>query len=432
MIVRLAYGTGRLEVRLPDTASVTVVEPVFVPAAPDQAGAIAAALRAPIGSPRLAARVKPGGPVGVVFSDITRPAPNRLMLPAILAELATAGVPRERITLFNATGTHRANTPAELSRMLGGEIAARFRIVQNDARAAGRHARVGVTSSGNEVQILREFLCCETRILTGFIEPHFFAGYSGGGKAIMPGLARLDTVMRNHGAANMDSPLAQWGMLEGNPLRREIDEAMALVAPDFLVNVALNRDKAVTRCFAGDSVAAYREGVAFVRGTSLMPVEAPFDIVVTTNSGWPLDLNLYQAVKGMSAAARIVRPGGAIVIAAECRDGVPDHGSFGRLLREARSPDELLARLRAPGFTMDDQWQAHTLALILEKAEVHVHAAGLTDAQVTAAMMRPCPSVERRVEELLERFGPGAPVCVLPEGPQTIPYIADPARGGRT
>ncbi len=431
MIVRLAYGTGRLEVRLPDTASVTVVEPVFVPAAPDQAGAIAAALRAPIGSPRLAARVKPGGPVGVVFSDITRPAPNRLMLPAILAELATAGVPRERITLFNATGTHRANTPAELSRMLGGEIAARFRIVQNDARAAGRHARVGVTSSGNEVQILREFLCCETRILTGFIEPHFFAGYSGGGKAIMPGLARLDTVMRNHGAANMDSPLAQWGMLEGNPLRREIDEAMALVAPDFLVNVALNRDKAVTRCFAGDSVAAYREGVAFVRGTSLMPVEAPFDIVVTTNSGWPLDLNLYQAVKGMSAAARIVRPGGAIVIAAECRDGVPDHGSFGRLLRESRGPDELLARLRAPGFSMDDQWQAHILASIVSKAEVHVHAAGLTDAQIAAAMLRPCPSVERRVEELLERFGPGARICVLPEGPQTIPYVADPPREGK-
>jgi lactate racemase len=432
MIVKLAYGTTRLEVDLPDTAAVTVVEPVFVPASPDQAAEIAAALRAPIGSSPLRALAKPGGTVGVVFSDITRPAPNRLMMPAILAELATAGVPRERITLFNATGTHRPNTPAELVRMLGEDIAASYRIVQNDARAAGQHERVGVTSSGNEILILREFLACATRILTGFIEPHFFAGWSGGGKAVMPGLAHLDTIMRNHGAANMDSPLAQWGIIEGNPLRREIDEAMALLAPGFLVNVALNRDKAVTRCFAGDPVAAYREGVAFVRGTSMVPVDAPFDIVVTTNSGWPLDLNLYQAVKGMSAAARIVKPGGAIVIATECRDGVPDHGSFGRLLRESRNPDELLARLRAPGFTMDDQWQAHTLALILKKAEVHVHAAGLTDAQVTAALMAPCPSVERRVEELLERFGPGARVCVLPEGPQTIPYIADAARGGRT
>jgi lactate racemase len=430
MIVRLAYGTTGLEIDLPDDAAVTVVEPVFVPAAPDPAEEIAAALRVPIASPPLAARVKAG--VGVVFSDITRPAPNVLMIPAILAELAAAGIPRERITLFNATGTHRANTPAELVQLLGEQIVATYRIVQNDARAAGRHERVGVTSSGNEVLILREFLACKTRILTGFIEPHFFAGYSGGGKAIMPGLAHLDTVMRNHGAANMDSPLAQWGIIEGNPLRREIDEAMALVAPDFLVNVALNRDKAITRCFAGDPVGAYHEGVAFVRGTSMVPVDAPFDIVVTTNSGWPLDLNLYQSVKGMSAAARIVRPGGAIVIAAECRDGVPDHGSFGRLLRESRSPDELLARLRAPGFTMDDQWQAHTLALILKKAEVHVHAAGLTDAQVGAAMMTPCRSVERRVGELLRRFGPGARVCVLPEGPQTIPYIAATARGGRT
>ena len=424
MIVRLAYGTEGLEVRLPDNAAVTVVEPVFVPGAADQAKEIALALRAPIGSSRLAARVKPGGTVGVVLNDITRPAPNRLMLPAIIAELAAAGVPRERITLFIATGTHRVNTPAELARMLGDEVAETYRIVQNDARAAGRHSRVGTTSSGNEILILDDFLACATRILTGFIEPHFFAGYSGGGKAIMPGLAHLDTVMRNHGAANMDSPLAQWGILETNPLRREIDEAMALVAPDFLVNVALNRDKQVTRCFAGDPVAAYREGVAFVRGTSMVPVDAPFDIVVTTNSGWPLDLNLYQAVKGMSAAARIVRPGGAIVIAAECREGVPDHGSFGRLLRESRGPDELLARLRAPGFTMDDQWQAHTLALILKQAEVHVHAAGLSPAQVAAAMLLPCPSVERRVEELLVRFGPDARVCVLPEGPQTIPYLA--------
>jgi nickel-dependent lactate racemase len=424
MIVRLAYGTTGLDVRFPDTAAVTVVEPVFVPAESDQAGAIAAAMLAPIGSPPLAARVKPGGPVGVVFSDITRPAPNRLMIPAILAELAAAGIPRERITLFNATGTHRPNTPAEVAGMLGAEVAAAYRIVQNDARAAGRHARVGATSSGNEVLILREFLDCGTRILTGFIEPHFFAGYSGGGKAIMPGLAHLDTVMRNHGAANMDSPLAQWGILEGNPLRAEIDEAMALAAPDFLVNVALNRDKAVTRCFAGDPAAAYRAGVAYVHGTALVPVDAPFDIVVTTNSGWPLDLNLYQSVKGISAAARIVKPGGAIVIAAECRDGVPDHGSFGRLLREARSPDELLARLRAPGFTMDDQWQAHILALILTRAEVHVHAGGLTPDQVVAAMLVPCPSVEKRVMELLERYGPHARVCVLPEGPQTIPFVA--------
>ncbi len=426
MIVRLAYGTEGLEVRFPDTAAVTVVEPVHLPAASDQAGTIAASLADPIGSPPLRALAKRGGTVGVVFSDITRPAPNRLMIPAILAELAAAGVPRERITLFNATGTHRANTPVELARLLGEDVAATYRIVQNDARAAGAHASVGVTSSGNEILVLREFLACATRILTGFIEPHFFAGYSGGGKAIMPGLAHLDTIMRNHGAANMDSPLAQWGILENNPLRREIDEAMALVRPDFLVNVALNRDKAITRCFAGDPVAAYRAGTAFVRGTSLAAVEAPFDIVVTTNSGWPLDLNLYQSVKGMSAAARIVRPGGAIVIAAECRDGVPDHGSFGRLLRESRNPDELLARLRSPGFAMDDQWQAHTLAIILKKAEVHVHAAGLTDTQVAAAMLRPCPSIENRVEELLSRYGPDARVCVLPGRPADHPV----RRGG--
>lgn len=152
--------------------------------------------------------------------------------------------------------------------------------------------------------------------------------------------------------------------------------------------------------------------------------------VVTTNSGCTLDLNLYQAVKGMSAAARIVRAGGAIVIAAECRDGVPAHGSFGRLLREAHDHAGLLARLRAPGVRMGNRWQAHTLALILAKAEVHVHADGLSDDEVTAALCTPCPSVGRRVAELLERFGRGARVCVLPEGPQTIPHVADASRKG--
>jgi nickel-dependent lactate racemase len=201
-----------------------------------------------------------------------------------------------------------------------------------------------------------------------------------------------------------------------------VEEAVSFVRPDFLVNVALNRDKRVTRVFSGDVAAAYRAGTAFVRETAMVEVASPFDIVVTTNSGWPLDLNLYQAVKGMSAAARITRPGGSIIVAAECRDGLPDHGSFGQLLREAKDVEDLLARVRAPGFRMDDQWEAQILALIVEKADVYVHADGLTPEQITLAKLRPCASVDDQVAALLEKYGRNARICVLPEGPQTVPY----------
>jgi nickel-dependent lactate racemase len=422
MRIRLAYGKNGLGISIPDTASVTVVEPAFIPGAPDQEAVVADSLLKPIGSPPLRERVRPTDTVAVVFSDITRPTPNSLIVPAVLGELEAARVPRGRITLFNATGTHRLNTREELVGMLGEDVVSRYRIVQNDARASGEHVAVGTTKSGNEILIQKDFAACSFKILTGFIEPHFFAGFSGGGKAIMPGMAHLDTVMRNHNARTMDDPRATWAVLDGNPMREEVEEVVAFVRPDFLVNVALNRDRRVTRAFSGDLTAAFRAGTEFVRGTAMAAVASPFDIVVTSNAGYPLDLNLYQAVKGMSAAARVTRPGGSIIVAAECRDGIPEHGSFGRLLREAADADDLLARIRAPGFRMDDQWEAQILALIVKKADVYVHADGLTPEQITLAKLRPCASIDEQVGMLLEKHGRDAKICVLPEGPQTVPY----------
>ncbi len=423
MRIELAYGKARLSVNLPQGISVTVVEPASVPASPDPVDTVLASLRTPIGCPALRRTVRPADSVAVVFSDITRPTPNREIIPPILNELRSAGVPREKITLFNSTGTHRLNTRQELEGMLGSEIVGTFRIIQNDARAQGQHVKIGVTTSGNEVKIQKDFLSCTYKILTGFIEPHFFAGFSGGGKAVMPGMAHLDTVMRNHSARNIDHPGSQWAILEGNPIHQEVNEATALVKPDFLLNVALSTDKRITRSFPGDVEAAFREGTRFVKESAMRKVESLFDIVLTSNSGYPLDLNLYQAVKGMSAAARITRPGGSIIVAAECWDGIPDHGSFGKLLREAGDADELLARIRADGFMMDDQWQAQILALVVKKAHVFVHADGLTPQQITGAKLTPCGSIEEQLGRLLRTYGDAARVCVLPDGPQTVPFV---------
>ncbi len=423
MEVSLAYGKTGLQVSLPDGVDVTVVEPTYTPGLSAPPAALREALRDPIASPPLRALVEPADRVGIAFSDITRPTPNHLILPVLLAELDV--VPGVEITLFNSTGTHRANSQDELRAMLGDAIVEQYPIVQHDARDRASHERVGTTRRGNAVWLERDFAACDVKILTGFVEPHFFAGFSGGGKAVMPGLALLDTILRNHGPEHMDSPKARWGVREGNPLWEEIQEAAAMVDPTFLVNVTLNRNHDVTGVFAGDWEQAHARGCALVRETAMVPLEEPFDVVVTSNAGYPLDLNLYQSVKGMSAAAQVVKQGGSIILVADCWDGIPDHGDYGQLLLEADSIAGLLETVRTPHLDRQDSWQAHTQALICQKADVYVYSHNLTDEQIADALLLPCPDVETTVRRLLKRHGPDARVCILPQGPQTIPYIAD-------
>jgi nickel-dependent lactate racemase len=199
----------------------------------------------------------------------------------------------------------------------------------------------------------------------------------------------------------------------------------------FLVNVTLNKHKELTGVFAGDLDAAHAAGCAFVQQTAMVAVPQAFDIVITTNSGYPLDLNLYQAVKGMSAAAKVVRPGGAIICAAECWDGIPEHGLYGQLLREAGSPRRLLDRIMTPGFLQQDQWQAQIQAQVQLKADVYLYSDNLSDAQIRECLLLPCRSIEATIAELRSRYGAGASICVLPEGPQTIPYVQGAAIPGQ-
>ncbi len=425
MRVKLAYGKTGLEIDLPDAWDVTVVEPRFVPALPDPAAALAAALRSPIAGPALRDRVRATDRVGLIFSDITRPTPHHLILPAVLAELAH--VPRENVTLFNALGTHRPNTPDELRGMIGGLLDG-YRLVQNDAFDPETQVRIGVTARGHEVWINREAAACDVKVLTGFIEPHFFAGFSGGGKALMPGMAGQRTVLGNHDAGMIANPNATWGVTEGNPIWEEVMEVAELVGGAFLCNVTLNRDKAITGVFAGDLRPAHAAGCAFAKDTAMAAVDEPFDIVITTNSGYPLDLNLYQAVKGMSAAAQVVKPGdgatrGVIICAADCWDGIPDHGLYGQLLADADSPRHLLDTITAPGFLKQDQWQAQIQAQLQLKADIYVRTGNLSDEQLRRALLEPCHDITGLVGELREKLGPTARICVLPEGPQTIPYL---------
>ncbi|MBN1813677.1 MAG: nickel-dependent lactate racemase [Anaerolineae bacterium] len=422
MQIQLAYGRDSLWVEFPDDARVTVIEPRFVAGLPDERAALVAALRSPKGARPLRDLVQPDDTVAVVFSDLTRPMPNDRVLPPLLEELTLAGVPDERVVLVTALGTHRPQTKEELAGMLGNEVARRYRVVQHDAWDDQNLIEVGTNRSGRAVRVNRAYMAASVRILTGFIEPHFFAGVSGGPKAVLPGIADIEAIMDNHGSAMLSDPNATWAVTKGNPIWEEMLAIAQCTEPSFLLNVTLNRRREITGAFAGDLVTAHRAGVAFVRETAMQPVPAPFDVVVTSNSGYPLDLNLYQAVKGMAAAAQIVRPGGDIIVAAECWDGIPDHGEYRRLLWEASSPQELLERVLAPGFRCHDQWEVQAQAQIQLKAKVHVYADGLSDEALRRALVIPC----RSIEETLARIrgdNPQSTIAVLPEGPQTVPYV---------
>ena len=339
MNVSIAYGRGHLGVTLPDGLT-TVIEPTHRESLPDERGGLRSALDAPIAAPPLRDWLRPGAQVCIVFTDITRPTPNDRLIPWLLEYLADVGVPREAITLLNSTGTHRPNTMAELEVMLTPEIVRDYRVINHECEKTEDLAPFGQTKTGAPVLIHRALAEADVRIITGFIEPHFFAGFSGGPKGIMPGCAGLETVMSNHGAHHIADPNAAFGINEGNPIWEEMRDIALRVGPSFLINVTLNERKQITGVFAGDLLQAHRAGAEFVRATAMQPVSDLFDIVVTSNSGYPLDMNLYQGVKGMSAAARIVQPGGLIILACECSDGVPDGSPFDHLLSETSSPEE--------------------------------------------------------------------------------------------
>ncbi len=418
--IDLAYGRHGMSVEL--GASADVIEPRFVPGLADEVSAIRRALREPTCGPPLREVVRRGASVGISVCDVTRPFPGQRVLPILVEELQGRGA--GPITMFIATGTHRLCTPAELDQMLGSEVQRHCRVVQHDAFDAKRHRQVGtVLDTVTPALVEAAFLESQVKITTGFIEPHFFAGFSGGPKMVAPGLAALETVLDLHSATRIGDERATWGITQGNPVHDAVRAIATQVGVTFNLDVTLNRDHAITNVFSGEILASHAAGCLFAHQTAMAPVQKPYDVVLTTNSGYPLDQNLYQTVKGMSAAAQIVKRGGSIVVASECSDGVPEHGGYKDLLREGVDPDAFMTRLFEPCFSVHDQWQVQVQAQIQRKAQVFLKADGLSEAQIRAAWLEPIGDVADCVEARLAAAGVGARLAVLPQGPQTIPYV---------
>jgi nickel-dependent lactate racemase len=421
MRVRLAYGETGLDVEFDDRVT-TVIEPVHHAAAPDQDALLTEALRRPVAGPPLRDRVRPGQTVAISACDGTRPQPRERMIPAVLAELDGI-VDLDDVVVLVATGTHRGNSEAELRAMFGDEVVDSVRVVNHDARDRDSLQWMGEYGKDVPVWLNKHWVDADVRITTGFVEPHFFAGFSGGPKLVAPGLAALETVLVLHDAARIGDPLATWGVIEGNPVHDDVRAIAEATGVTFAFDVILNRDKDIVAAFGGDIGPMHHAATERARGIAMREVPAPFDVVVTTNSGFPLDQNLYQAVKGMTAAFQVVKPGGLIVCAAECRDGFPDHGSYREVLASAASPQALLDEIQAREHTVPDQWQVQIQARIQAACDVVVHTDFLSEADLTSAHLRKTEDVAATVEAALHAAGPDARVCVLPEGPQTIPYL---------
>ncbi|KAJ4456339.1 putative Nickel-dependent lactate racemase [Paratrimastix pyriformis] len=445
--VTIAYGKNGLALTVPSHYDVLHSRPA--PGLADEAAAIRAALNSPVGCCALRGMVRPSDRVVVTHTDITRATPNNRLLPVILAELEAAGVPRDHITLLNALGTHRAQSNEELRAMLGdGIMDGGYHLVQHDAFAAEAlwtlPAADGTgdftTSAGHKVRVNRTLAEADVRY-----------AYHG----VMPGLCGFESVMDNHGAANIGHPRATWGVLKGNPLWEEMSETatrltqvQAAPAPaqgstgqlpkTFLVNVTINAARQMTGIFAGEPLAAHKMGVDFVRAHAMVPVDRPYDVVITTNSGYPLDQNLYQSVKGISAARKVVRRGGAIVMVTGCNDGLPSHGGYAAFLREAGSPAKVLEMIAQPGFHRHDQWTVQVQANVLQHCDVHIQSEGLTAEQHAAprialaireALFIPVEPFAQGVQTpecllaLEQRYGPR--VCIIPEGPESVGYLPE-------
>lgn len=419
MKVHLQYGRNGLDIEIPFT-QVTVLRTKFVPGLADEQAEFEMACRTPLGSPPLKDLLKSDDQVAIVIPDGTRAMPSDRLLPWLFAELPH--IPDKNFTIILGTGTHRPNTPEEIAQIVGSDTIETYRIINHNAFDDSTLAETGVVNElGTPLRMNKEYVQADKRILLGFIEPHFMAGFSGGYKAVFPGITDIDSILDYHRAEIIGHPRSTWGIPKKNPTQDRIQLSGSALPVDFLINITLNEQRAITGFFCGNVIKAHELGCTFARETAMTPVESPFPLVITTNSGFPLDQNLYQSVKGMVAAAEIVTEGGEIFLAAECRDGFPAHGNFARLVFEHDSPQAMLDTVYQPGFRLLDQWQIQKLAQVQMKAQVSVYSQ-IPAEQIRKASLEPVVDVTSYLNDLRLKFG-DIPVAVLPEGPLTIPYL---------
>ena len=421
MEIRLDYGRTGLTVRLPDDVDVSMLEPQQGTPLADPGAAVAAALAQPIGTPPLSELARGRRDAVVVISDKTRPIPYGVVLPPLLAALEAGGLTPERIEILVATGLHRPNTAEELAAMTSPAIVARHRIRNHVARDAAQHVHLGRTERGTELWIDRGYVDADLKVVTGLIEPHLMAGYSGGRKAVAPGCAGVETMRSLHGAAMLEADIGP-GLIDDNPFHAELVGIARRVGVDCMCDVTIDRQRRLTGVYAGDLEQAHAAGVRAVETHVHAELDRPADVVITSAAGFPLDDTYYQSIKGMVAALNVVRRGGTIILAAAIREGVGSE-EFQRLLAETATPDDFMARISGPDFFTIDQWMMQHLCQVRRKAEVIVVSDGLARLPRTNLLADLAPTVEEALARCRGRYGSRPHVAVMPEGPYVLPTV---------
>ncbi len=420
MKITLSYGSDGLPFEIPESPGFQgILRPREAPAVENPEAAILQALLDPIAAKPLGHLAQGCLSACVVISDITRPVPNRIILPPLLEEIEKAGIKKEAITILIATGIHRPNEGDELISLVGSEIAKNYRIINHFSKEANDMVLVGEINDGVPALINRHYVAADLKILTGFIEPHMWAGFSGGRKSILPGISSLETLEYMHGPKMIAHPKTVYGALEENPFHEAGLTIMKKAGADFIVNVTLNTEKKITRVFAGDPVEAHLEGCRFLAPFCTRELEAPLDFIVTTNSGAPLDCNLYQTVKGITGAAPVVKSGGEILIASACSEGAGSP-EYIEILKMIDSPKNFIKRLLAQEFFIPDQWCAQETYQVMIDHPVWLYSDGLSPAEIESYHMQPVKSLEKAIAALLNKHGPQARWAVIPDGPLLI------------
>ena len=418
MQVQVAFGKGTLGLEVPDVHRCQILNSAAGQPLSDPVAAIEAALDDPAAGPRLASIAQGKRSAAISVCDITRPAPNPLVLPPLLRKLEGAGITRENISILIATGLHRAATESEIRQIVGPEIATQYRVLNHDARRRDRHRHLGRTRSGTPVWIDERFIRADLHITLGFIEPHLMLGFSGGRKLIAPGLAAQETITELHSPRFMRDPRAAEGSVDDNPLHAELLEIASMARHDFLIDVALTRDRRIAAVFAGEPQAAHGAGVQWVRSSQLQVLDEPVDAVITSGGGYPLDLTFYQCIKGVTAAAHIVRPGGRILLVGACEEGLGGV-EFAEMMTKYPSDAEFMGGIERAPVTID-QWQLEKLALVTREKEVLYYLPGVPAESHRHFWGRIFVSPEQAVSALFAGLRPAARIAVIPEGPYVL------------
>jgi len=418
----MKYGRGEIGVDVPKPNLISVLASQEFPPIENPEQAILDALETPTDSPALSEMAKNRKSATIVISDITRPVPNKLILPPMLRIIEEQGVPREEIRILIATGIHRPNEGDELLEMVGCQIMENYQIVNHFSQKQETLINLGQTQNGTPVLINRLYVESDLKVISALIEPHLMAGYSGGRKAICPGLASIETMKIMHGPQILEHPKASVGILEGNPFHAEATEIALMAGVDFSLNVTINDRRQLTGVFAGDMVNAHLAGAKFAEKQTKATLPEPADVVIVSCAGYPLDTTFYQAIKGVLSAIEVVKEGGMVILVAECQEGIGS-GPFTDLILKTKNLEQFVRNTYNPKNFVIDQWQLEELAKAIRKANVYFYSDKIPYEQQQQLFVNPLKSPNEGVEIALKKYGKDAKIVAIPDGPYTLAQV---------